>query len=235
VGFVNAASFLVGWTPGSAASIFGTGLMEAINGIDLPSQAPFPTRYRGVRVLVNGSPAPILGLANVNGTEQINLQVPVETAPGTATVSLENNDSVASFPGVVINRAQPGIFVTPLESGVLVAAVLHADFTRVTPANPARPGEAVALFLTGLGPTNPPILTNTPGPAAEPFARTVDTPVVTVDGAEAQMLISLYAPSLYTAYQINFVVPPGTAAGNRQLRITSGGVASNVANLPVGP
>jgi uncharacterized protein (TIGR03437 family) len=235
VGFVNAASFQVGWVPGSAGSIFGTGLMETINGIVLPSEAPFPTRFRGVRVLVNGSPAPILGLANVNGTEQINLQVPVNVAPGTATVSIENNDSVASFPGVVINRAQPGIFVVPLESGVSVAAVLHADFTRVTPSNPARPGETVAVFLTGLGPTNPPILTNTPGPGAEPFARTVDQPTVTVDGANAQVLISLYAPFLYTAYQINFVVPPGTAAGNRQLRISSGGVASNLANLPVGP
>jgi uncharacterized protein (TIGR03437 family) len=235
VGFVNAASFQVGWVPGSAGSIFGTGLMETINGIVLPSEAPFPTRFRGVRVLVNGSPAPILGLATVNGTEQVNLQVPVNIAPGTATVSIENNDSVASFPGVVINRAQPGIFVVPLESGVSVAAVLHADFTRVTPSNPARPGETVAVFLTGLGPTNPPILTNTPGPGAEPFARTVDQPTVTVDGANAQVLISLYAPFLYTAYQINFVVPPGTAAGNRQLRISSGGVASNLANLPVGP
>ena len=135
---------------------------------------------------------------------------------------------------IYLNVAASGL-LTGLVYG-LMALGLSVIFGVVRVVNFAH-GEmmTVAMYLTGLGPTNPPIQTNTPGPGAEPFARTVDQPTVTVDGAQAQVVISLYAPFLYTAYQINFVVPPGTAAGNRQLRVNSGGVASNVVSLPVGP
>ena len=41
-GFVDGASFRVGWAPGGLASIFGTGLMEDIVGIESARNAPFP-------------------------------------------------------------------------------------------------------------------------------------------------------------------------------------------------
>ena len=67
-GFVNGASFHTGWTAGSLGTVFGSGLMEAIDGAVLAPFVPgigFPTTFRGVSVTVNGVRAPIFALANV--------------------------------------------------------------------------------------------------------------------------------------------------------------------------
>ena len=141
LGFVNGASFRQGWVPGSAGSIFGVGLMEGVDGIVLPPDFPFPTILLGVRVRVNGMEAPILSMANINGQEQINVQVPFGlTAPGTATVRIENNGAEATVTGVPLFPVQPGIFENP-RNGVLIAAALHADFSVVDASKPARRGE----------------------------------------------------------------------------------------------
>jgi uncharacterized protein (TIGR03437 family) len=230
-GFVNGASFRPGWTPGGSGTIFGTGLMEGITGIVQSAVAPFPTNLRGVRVTVNGTEAPIISIANINGVEQINIQVPVNVpAPGTVTVEINNNGSRATFTGVTILAVQPGIFEYGL-GGTLYAAALHANFTVVTPSNPARPGEIILLFLTGLGAANPAIVTNVAGPV--PPARTVTQPVVGLNNEGMQMIGSFYAPGLYTAYQINFVVGPNVRSGNAKLSVVADGVASQDTLLPI--
>jgi len=88
------------------------------------------------------------------------------------------------------------------------------------------------LFLTGMGPTNPPVGTNVPGPIPAPL--TVEQPLVIFDGINsAQVLGSAYAPTFATAYQINLVVPPGTPQGNRAIRVQAGGILSQQVLLPV--
>ena len=232
VGFVNGASFAVGWVPGSLGSIFGTGLTAGLEGILQASSFPLPNELGGVSVTVNGIPAPILSLANVSGQEQINIQVPVGvTAPADdITVTIENNGSVASFPGVRTHLVQPGIFQITLPEG-LFAAALHSDFSPVTPDNPARPSEVILLFLTGLGSTEPPIGTNVPGPV--PAATSVIEPTVTVDGLPAKVLGSFYAPTLVAVYQINFVVPTTAPSGNLKIVVTAGGASSLPLLIPV--
>ena len=232
VGFVNGASFAVGWVPGSLGSIFGTGLTAGLEGILQASSSPLPNELGGVNVTVNGIPAPILSLANVSGQEQINIQVPVDVpAPADdITVTIENNGSVASFPGVRTHLVQPGIFQITLPEG-LFAAALHSDFSPVTPDNPARPSEVILLFLTGLGSTEPPIGTNVPGPV--PAATSVIEPTVTVDGLPAKVFGSFYAPTLVAVYQINFVVPTTAPSGNLKIVVTAGGTSSLPLLIPV--
>ena len=233
LGFVNGASFRQGWVPGSAGSIFGVGLMEGVDGAVRPEEFPFPTILRGVRVRINGVETPILGLANVNGQEQINVQVPFgSTAPGTATVRIENNGAQSTVTGVPLFPVQPGIFEN-LRDGVRIAAALHPDFSLIEPSNPARRGKVVLLFLTGLGRTDPAVATNTPGPI--PAARSVVSPVVGIDDEGVEVLGSFYAPELITAYQINFRVPEDAQFGNRKLSVVSDGVASQDTLLPIGP
>jgi uncharacterized protein (TIGR03437 family) len=234
-GFVNGASFVYGWVPGSAGSIFGTDLMEGITGVVNANTFPFPTTLRGVRVLVNGVPAPIIALANNNGAQQINIQVPFETpAPSTSiVVTIENNGTSKTFPGVETLRVQPGIF--RLQQGAIgVAAALHLDSSIVTAANPAHPGEIISLFLTGLGPVVPAVGTNVSGPV--PPALTVEQPLVIVDGTMvAEIVGSAYAPGLATAYQINFVVPPKTLSGTRTIVVHAGGIHSVLLLIPIAP
>jgi uncharacterized protein (TIGR03437 family) len=125
----------------------------------------------------------------------------------------------------------PGIFEFDL-GGLRYAAALHADFSVVTPQNPARPDEILLLFLTGLGLTNPPVATNVAGPTS-PLAVTVRQPVVGLNGEGMEVLGSFYAPQLYTAYQINFRVGRNVRSGNASLSVIADGVASQDARLPV--
>ena len=232
IGFVNGASFAAGWVPGSLGSIFGTGLTAGLEGILQASESPLPNELGGVGVTVNGIAAPILSLANVSGQEQINIQVPVDVpAPADdITVTIENNGSTASFSGIRTHLAQPGIFQVAMPDGLFVAA-LHSDFSLVTPDNPARPNEVILLFLTGLGPTDPTVGTNTPGPV--PAAVSVIEPIVTVGGLPAKVLGSFYAPTLVAVYQINFVIPAAAPSGNLKIVVRAGGASSLPLLIPV--
>lgn len=233
VGFVNAASFVVGLTPCSAASIFGVGLMEGVDGVVLASGAPFPTRLRGVRVIVDGVDAPILALVNVNGQEQINIQVPCFTnAPSNNVVlTIENNGVSSTFPGVRTFVAQPGVFEINLPEGRFAAA-LHADFSLVEPGNPARPGETIQIFWTGGGPITPALATNSPG-GSTTLSFTDNLPTVTLDGVILTVTASVYAPGFVTLYQANAVVDENARTGLLPLSINMLGQASPEVQLPV--
>jgi uncharacterized protein (TIGR03437 family) len=232
-GFVNGASFRPGWVPGSLGSIFGSALMDGVEGVVAADRAPFPTTLRGIRVTVEGVDAPLISLVSLPGRDQqINLQVPFGIpATGTVTAVIENNGSRATITGVPVRPAMPGIFEFE-SAGVRYAAALHADFNVVTPQNPARPDEIILLFLTGLGLTNPPVATNVAGPTS-PLAATVRQPVVGLNGEGMEVLGSFYAPQLYTAYQINFRVGRNVRSGTASLSVVVDGVASQDARLPV--
>jgi uncharacterized protein (TIGR03437 family) len=235
LGFVNAASYAAGLTPCSAASIFGVGLMEGIDGVVLPQGAPFPTRLRGVRVLVDGVEAPILALANINGTEQINIQVPCFTkAPSNeVVVTIENNGVSATFAGVRTLKAQPGIYPKTVAAGQ-VAAALHLDGTLVEPSNPARPGEVIQLFWNGGGGVTPAVGTNSTGPT-NPLSFVDIGVAVRLDGTLTEVLASVYAPNYVTLYQTNFRVPANARTGLLPLLVEQDGQVSAEVRLPVGP
>jgi uncharacterized protein (TIGR03437 family) len=231
-GFVNGASFLTGWTPGSTGSIFGVGLMEDVDGVVAPP-APFPTTLRGVRVLVENIPAPILSMADINGQQQINIQVPFGIpAQGTVVVTIINNGASATFPNVAAAAVQPSVFELGLPAGRFAAA-LHADYSLVEPANPARPGEILLLFWTGGGATNPPVATNQPGPLTP--ATVAAEVVVVAGGVNAESLGSFYAPALVTVYQTNFRVPAGASGQTLIVKLIVNGVESPEVVIPLGP
>ncbi len=223
VGFVNSGSFLVGFVPGGGGTIFRIGLMEGVDGIVVPDTFPFPLELRGVKVFVNGVQVPIIAIANVNGQEQINIQVPFETpAPADRIeVIICNNGAQDSF-FVQTFRTQPGLFEIPFAEGLFVAAI-DLDFRVVGPNNPVEPGSIFSLFLTSMGPTTPAVGTNVPG--GVPPAVTVETPQVLINGQPVQVLGSFYAPGLITGYQLN-IVASDLPLGIYPIQVIAGGVAS---------
>jgi uncharacterized protein (TIGR03437 family) len=229
-GFVNGASFRSGWTPGGLGSIFGVGLMEDISGVVAPNGPSYATTLRGVSVTINGFAAPILALANVAGREQINLQVPFEVRPGNATVVVSNNGTEAKYENVPVFPSQPGIFEVSIQGG-LYAAALHADYRLVAPSDPARPGETILLFVTGMGAVQPSVATNQPGPTPAP--KTVLDPIVGIDDAGVADFGAYYAPNFLTLYQINFRLPDDITTGNHRVSVGAGGAFSQTAVLPV--
>jgi uncharacterized protein (TIGR03437 family) len=233
-GFVNGASFERGWTPGSVGSIFGQGLMEGVDGVlatPFTAGEGFPTTFQDVTIAVNGVDAPLYSFANIDGSEQINLQVPFEAGNGqTLSVVITNSGFVSEAFEVPSATIQPGIFQVFLESGP-VAAALDENSELITPANPAKKGSIVQLFLTGLGPLVGPVGTNELGPV--PALMTVEDPVVGIDHAGMEDFGGFYAPFLIGVYQVNFRVSLNVQSGLRDLNVVAGGVSSPIAKIPI--
>src|SRR5205823_532526 len=84
---------------------------------------------------------------------QINVQLPDDIAPGTQilTVSSQGQPDVHATFAVV--RDAPGLF-PQVVNGQAFGVILHEDGTPVTGDSPARHGELLTLYGTGLGPAD---------------------------------------------------------------------------------
>jgi uncharacterized protein (TIGR03437 family) len=94
------------------------------------------------------------------------------------------------------------------------------------------------MWCTGVGVTSPPGATGNHGNTAEPFNRTVETPIVTIGGQTAQVLFSGLAPCCAALYQVNLVVPAGTPAGDQPVVLTmpvSGAASRSGVTISVQP
>jgi uncharacterized protein (TIGR03437 family) len=235
-GVTNAASFVTGLAPGSISTIFGTGFTTA--GIQTATSFPLPTEIGGVSVIVDGTAAPLLAVANVNGIQQINFVAPWFLAPSgsppttNVTVVVNGVSSITVWAPVL--DYQPALY---LLDGKHAAAQHSADFSTITSQNPAKPGEVVVLYGTGLGLVQPAVATGAPAPSNPP-ATTVVNPVVAIGGAQADVLFSGLAPGFANLYQLNVRMPQALPAGDRDVVVTiqtpKGPQVSQQAKLPVG-
>ena len=141
---VNAASYQAGMSPGALGTLFGNNL-STVSGIEFPGGV---TSYKGVSVTVVGEAAPLFVVANVNGQEQINFQVPVGIiSNGTVQVQVNNNGSVGTLNGIAVMPFQPGIFeYVPVGTSAKYAAVLKPDGSTVGPSNPALLNSTVSML-----------------------------------------------------------------------------------------
>jgi hypothetical protein len=112
-------------------------------------------------------------------------------------------------------------------------AIVHAtDFSLVSSSKPAKSGEILSLFVTGLGPTVPGVDPGQPFPA-QPL-QTVNSPVaVTVNGVGAEVLYAGGYPGSIDSYQVNFRMPSGLSAGMASLQISAAWIAGPPVSLAV--
>lgn len=207
-GVTNAASFApVGapLSPGGFFTIFGSGLAAATT---VASGLPFPTALGNVQVMVNNTAAPIY----LASSGQISALVPQNATGTTASIVVVNNGQQSNTVEIPLARTAPGIFTIP-PAGTGPGALLHANFTLVNADAPARRGETVQLFLTGLGATTPPISAGSPGPTSPLSLVTADVNVY-IGGRPATVLFKGLAPGLAGLYQINFTVPTNAPTGS---------------------
>jgi len=226
-GIVNAATFNPApnnqVSRGQLISIFGSDLTTG--GPFGASSLPLPTQLGSTEVRVNGTAIPLIIVA---GT-QINAQLPFElTDTGTATLTVVSGSQTSTQATVNLQATSPGIF-TVNSQGTGDGAILHADNSLVTSANPARAGETVVIFCTGLGNTQPPLASGRPA-NGEP---TTNLPTITIGGRDAPRAFSGLAPGFVGLYQVNAVVPAGVT-GRVAIVITSAGASSRAdVTLPV--
>jgi adhesin/invasin len=227
---VNAASFEPGVSPGGLATVFGTDL-TSLSGVVLAGTNPLPTTLAGVRVIVNGIPAPIFSIAYANGEDQISFQVPYSTNVGPNAANVRVTDQGFETANVFTDSftEDPGIFVY---QGQYAVSLSGTDYSLLGPNNPTFPGEAVVLYTTGLGPLSQ-SLADGYGAPSNPLAYTVQPVHVILDGEGCKLLFSGLAPGFVGLYQVNFVVPGDARSGNLGLQIQSPYASSTVATLRV--
>ena len=193
----NAASFIPGLAAGTWVSIFGTNLSQStytwqdsdfVNGL-------LPTSLQGVSVAINGMAAYVSFISPT----QINVLAPDDATIGTVPVQVtaaQQKSNTFSAPKTLIS---PAFFTL---GGVYVAA-LHADYSLVGAALPAKPGEIILLYGTGFGPANP--------------------VQITIGGVTAPVAFAgLVSPGLY---QFNVTVP-NLPNGDAAVLATIGGIAT---------
>jgi len=217
---VNAATNQSGsLAPNTFVAIYGENLSyetraimpEDLNGIRLPTRLP----GTGVSVLVGSYPAHIFYVS----PNQVNLLVPSLLRPGRTHLQLVRDGRAGPKIEIVLASAAPALF----QLDATTAIVTRANGSLVSWELPARQGDIVTLYATGLGPTDPETPYGTiPGAAA--WLRRLSEFRVLLDGVTLDPRDVLYAgvsPGTAGLYQVN-VRLPGDAARNPELRLTLG-------------
>lgn len=212
---LNGASFREGVAACSVAVIKGTGFTQGLSGVFSSGVSAIPVlpySLKGVSVQVNGISAPLYYVSNIDGTEQIGIQIPCELANGANTVSVTALGQTMTK-AITVADAAPGIFATEFIPGVNQGVVVKADGSYVSPTNPAVQGETLTGFFTGLMPTTQLRVTNAVG-----VGQSADTSriIIGLNNAGMPVVSAQYAPNLIGVYTIRFIVDSTAGSGDKQ-------------------
>jgi adhesin/invasin len=187
---------------------------------------PLPGTLGPTTVTVNGVRVPL----NYASPTQINFQMPSGLPAGTVQVVVNNAALQASSDsfGVALAAVDPGLFVTPDGR----AAALNQDLSLHTAATPQPAGAILVLYLTGQGPTSPPVPDGTGAPAS-PLSLVTGQVAAEIGGLPAQVVFAGLTPGLVGDTQVNVRIPPGVDPGDRPVFITINGVPSNAGMISV--
>jgi uncharacterized protein (TIGR03437 family) len=223
--FAIAAEPGVPIAPGTIVQIYGSGLAgRTVIGGTIPLQ----TNLGGTSVIVGGMQAP---LYYVSGG-QVNAQIPFELMPGQPYELIVSANGALTTPQTIqLAAVSPGI--AEYASGYAIAQ--HAaDFSLITDAFPAKPGEYVVVYLAGMGPTTVPVASGAASPSSAPLANTLDAPTITLNSeAVTNIAFSGLTPTLAGLYQIDLQVPGDAPNGDLTLVVNQPGFKGTPVILPV--
>jgi uncharacterized protein (TIGR03437 family) len=224
--------------PGEWISIYGSNLA----GGTASWKGEFPTSLGGVSVTINGKPAYLSFVS----PKQINVQAPDDTATGTVPVVVATAAGRATS-SVILGRVSPafdlidathvaGIILRTNGSGAFgggtydVLGPTGSCLGYRTVA--AEPGDIVAVFGVGFGPTTPAVPSGKAFSGAAPLTDAFSLYLNNV--AVQPTFVGLSSAGLY---QINLVVPPDIGEGDVPIRAMVGGMQTQpglVFSLPSG-
>ena len=227
---MNGASFSTALGPNTWVSIVKGGGLSATTRSWLATDFVgnnLPTQLNGVSVSINGNPAAVSYISPT----QINFLTPPNLTSGTAQIQVTNNGLTSATVSAPIASTAPAFFTLGAadSAGNLYIAAEHANGSIAGPPSlvtgltttPYTSGEIMVLYGTGFGPTTPLAAAGQVPTTALPTAV---SPTVTVGGQPAIVSFAgLVGPGLY---QLNVVLPAGTATGAVPVVATVGGAQS---------
>jgi uncharacterized protein (TIGR03437 family) len=213
---VNAASGQALYAPGMILSVLGTGLssttLQALS-------RPLPLVLGSTRATVNGVPAPLFWASPT----QVNLQIPYETAVGTAVLEMNTGGQKYAYSFKVADTG-PGMFLD--STGNLFPS-----------ASGAR-GKAGILFVTGEGALSPALATGAAPDTQTPLDK-LPSPlkplVLTIGGVTAKVNFARVPWGLTGVTMVNFTVPDTAPLGDQSLLLSVGGIFADGVTFTVLP
>jgi uncharacterized protein (TIGR03437 family) len=203
-------------SPCGIGAVIASGVAPGVQNVIIPSSTigPLPTILNGTQVLVNGTASPIAGLGiGLTGQQQITFQVPCETTPASSVTFTVNVGAGTASISIPVQAAAPGVFTTLLSDNSLHAVVIRPDGSFATLQNPARRGETVTAFVTGLGPSSPAVPTGAlppPGINAIPQYQVV----VGMSGRGVPLISAQLTPDRVGVWALTFQIPTDISTSN---------------------
>jgi uncharacterized protein (TIGR03437 family) len=205
-GVVNAADYSSRLAAGSFASAFGGNfsLVRANWDYAMPADGRLPEAIGGVQVFLGGRTA---HAGYVSG-DQINFLVPPDLPPGHYWLAVVTPQGTA-VQYVDVAALAPALFMFE-RNGMQLAA-----------PEPVRAGDFVALWASGLGPSEPAAVA---GRVLDHPLPLVNTPEVLVAGRPAEVVYAALA--MAGVWQVNIHVPEGIPPGLAGVQLRAGGATT---------
>ncbi len=222
-------------TPGLNVAIFGLRLADELA---IGQDVPLPQAIDDVAVTLNGVALPLFFVS----PNQINAIIPNGIAVNTQQQLVVSSGTVYSAPiPVTVTDSAPAIYTLNQQGSgqgaILIAnsgGIIAAPAGSVGASRPARRGEYIEIFCTGLGAVDNAPSDGDRAPSAEPLARTRATPTVTIGGQAVPVLYSGLAPGLISICQIDVEIPDNATPGDAVPVVVSvNGQSSNTATVAV--
>ena len=202
-------------SPCSLVSVVAAGVAPNLNGYILNSNGfgPWAGTVALDTVTVNNIGAPIYSVGQVSGVEQVTFQVPCDTPVSSSapvTVNVGGGSATVNMP---VQAANPGILETVMSDNARRAVAVRPDGSWVSLQNPARRGEVIRVFVTGMGAAVPPVGTGSlPVPGSDSLLA--GQVIVGINNAGARVVTSRLAPNLIGVAEVAFQVPSDSVTGN---------------------
>jgi uncharacterized protein (TIGR03437 family) len=242
-GAVNNATFTPNDQPGGELSggmfvaFFGENLA---NSTELASTVPFPSSLAGTSATMGGLPVRLVYVSptQIVGVVPQALTQAAEVAQGnpqaTADIVVTRDGDASPFETVRLKPVQPLIF-TQNQSGTGLGAIQNVlgggQVQLNTFDRPARPGQTITIFATGLGRTETPV---PDGFGATGVNRVTGQARVTIGGVTDIPPFAGLSPNSPHLYQVNATLRQDVPTGcSVPLRLSVDGVASNEVSLAV--
>jgi uncharacterized protein (TIGR03437 family) len=224
-------------SPGGLASILGSGL--GVQAEQKVNSFPLPVKLAGMQVKVNGIAVPLLFASD----SQINFQCPTLTPGTTLSITVEGAAGVLSTPILsTMQSAAPALFtVDGTKQGVILIAntnEIAMETNKAIPSRPAKPGEFLTIYMSGLGESVEEVVPGDPAPSNRQILLKNKVTVV-AGGVEIEPDFAGLAPGTAGLYQVNLQIPARQPIGDSvplyiNVRSSDGSVRqSNVVNFAI--
>jgi len=235
-GVVNTADYAPGGPPsgglaqGSYFSIYGSSLGPAQWA--KASSYPLPKSLGGTSVRISSGGNTYDALMVFASAGQINAILPSNVPVGTAQVVVTYNGEAGSPATINVTKTDVGVFYQSLGGQNFAIAQNYNSATDIPlnlPGVPAKPGQIVIFWATGMG------AVSVPDDSAPGAGDMTSVPVsITVGGAAATRLYAGRQSQTAAVDNIYFTVPSGTTLGCYvPVAITAGGLPANTTVIAI--